>query len=332
MLKDRRHAARKFVCFAVLAAFLYALSTPCSKILMADVDSSMMAALLYLGAGVGMAAIGALRHAVRAIGAALKSRQEALLVARPSPGEASSLRERSLADQGTNEGEEPLSAEDAPYVAAMVALDIVAPLLLMEGLATTSAESTSLLNNFEIVATALIALAVFREPVSRRLWAAIALITVACALLSFDGSFRLSFSTGSLLVMGATVCWGVENNCTAKLSSKDPLQVVVVKGLGSGAGALAVAFVTGCTFPLAELAACALILGFVAYGLSIFFYVHAQRGLGAARTSAYYAVSPFIGVALAWAFFQEPPSTLFLAALALMGIGAYLAAPGKDGA
>lgn len=332
MLKDRRHAARKFVSFAVLAAFLYALSTPCSKILLADVDSSMMAALLYVGAGVGMAAMGALRHAVRVARAAPAPGQEALRARKLSLDEASSLRESSLADQGAIEGEEPLSEEDTPYVVAMVALDIVAPLLLMAGLAITSAESTSLLNNFEIVTTALIALAVFREPVSRRLWAAIVLITVACALLSFDGSFQLSFSTGSLLVMGATVCWGVENNCTAKLSSKDPLQVVVVKGLGSGAGALAVAFATGCTFPPVKLATCALVLGFVAYGLSIFFYVHAQRGLGAARTSAYYAVSPFIGVALAWVLFQEPPSTLFLAALALMGIGAHLAAPGKDGA
>ena len=90
----------------------------------------------------------------------------------------------------------------------------------------------------------------------------------------------------------------------------------------------AVAFVTGCTFPLAELAACALILGFVAYGLSIFFYVHAQRRLGAAKTSAYYAVAPFIGAGLSLLIFHELPGPAFLAALAIMAAGAYLAADG----
>lgn len=285
-----------FVAFAIAAAALYALSTPVSKILLAEVPGNMMAALLYLGAGAGMAVIGAVRAGV-------------------------------LRASGAPSHEERLALPDAPYVAAMIALDIAAPILLMAGLSTTSAESVSLLNNFEIVATALIALLVFHEPVSKRLWASIALITAACALLSLDGSAGLEVAPGSLLVLAASACWGLENNCTNRLSAKDPLQVVVVKGFGSGTGALLVAFAAGDAFPPAALAACALLLGFVAYGLSIFFYVHAQRGLGAARTSAYYALSPFIGVALAWAIFQEPPNASFIAALALMIAGAYLAAP-----
>lgn len=297
--KSRSRPKGAFVAFAIVAAGLYALSTPVSKILLAEVPGNMMAALLYLGAGAGMAVVGAIRAGV-------------------------------FRAAGTPSREERLALPDAPYVVAMIVLDIAAPILLMAGLSTTSAESVSLLNNFEIVATALIALLVFHEPVSKRLWAAIALITAACALLSLDGAAGLEVAPGSLLVLAASVCWGMENNCTNRLSAKDPLQVVVVKGFGSGAGALLVAFAAGDAFPPAALAACALVLGFVAYGMSIFFYVYAQRGLGAARTSAYYALSPFIGVALAWAIFQDPPNAFFIAALALMIAGAYLTSPRGD--
>lgn len=277
---------------AIMAAALYALSAPVSKVLLVDVPSNMMAALLYLGAGIGMAVVGCVRRLAGARG-----------------------------------DEKPLARSDAPYVVGMVLLDIAAPLLLMAGLASSSAESTALLNNFEIVATALVALVFFHEPVGRRLWAAIAFIVTACAMLSFEGADGFTFSPGSLLVLGASVCWGFENNCTNRLSAKDPLEIVVVKGLGSGAGALAVAFVIGDAFPSLPFALAALVLGFFAYGLSIFFYVSAQRGLGAARTSAYYAFSPFIGVAFSWAIFREAPTGLFVAALALMAAGAYLATP-----
>ena len=282
----------RFVAFAVLAAALYALSTPISKVLLADVPSNMMAGLLYLGAGIGMGVVGAVRRAA-----------------------------------GARSGDDPLSRADASYVVAMVVLDIAAPILLMAGLSSSSAESTSLLNNFEIVATALVALVVFRESIGGRLWAAIALVTAACVVLSLDGMGSVSFSTGSLLVLAASVCWGIENNCTNRLSSKDPLQVVVVKGVGSGTGAFIVALALGDTLPEWHFVAAAMLLGFFAYGLSIFFYVHAQRGLGAARTSAYYAFSPFIGVAFAWAIFREAPTPLFVVALAVMALGAYLAAP-----
>lgn len=291
----RGEGSARYVAFAIFAAALYALSTPLSKVLLADVPSSMLAGLLYLGAGVGMAVVGAVRRVV-----------------------------------GTGRGEEPLSRSDAPYAVAMVVLDIVAPILLMTGLSLSSPESTSLLNNFEIVATALVALVAFREPVSGRLWVAIAFIVGACTILSVGGVGGVSLSPGSLFVLGASMCWGIENNCTNRLSSKDPMQVVVVKGFGSGAGAIAVALGLGDALPDARLCAAAMLLGFLAYGLSIFFYVHAQRGLGAARTSAYYAFSPFIGVAFAWAIFCDVPTARFLVALALMAVGAYLAAPPRS--
>lgn len=293
--RDAPKAARpaRFVAAALLAACLYALSTPCSKVLLASVASNMMAALLYLGAGVGMAALSA---------------------ARAAAGRAPS-------------DEAPLEREDAPYVAAMVLLDVAAPILLMAGLAHAAPENVALLNNFEIVATAVIALLAFRERVAARTWAGIAVITASCALLSLEGEAALSFSSGSLLVLGACLCWGVENNCTSRLSQRDPAQVVIVKGLGSGAGALAVALVAGDALPALPNALAALILGFVAYGLSIFFYVYAQRGLGAARTSAYYAVNPFVGAALSLALFRTVPGPAFLLALALMVLGAWLVTP-----
>ncbi|HIY51458.1 MAG TPA: DMT family transporter [Candidatus Olsenella avicola] len=285
--------AGRFVAAAFLAACLYALSTPCSKVLLANVAPNMMAALLYLGAGVGMAA---------------------LMAARAAVGRGPSA-------------EAPLERTDAPYVAAMVLLDVAAPILLMAGLSHAAPENVALLNNFEIVATAVIALLAFQERVAARTWAGIAVITVSCALLSLEGEAALSFSSGSLLVLGACLCWGVENNCTSRLSQRDPAQVVIVKGLGSGAGALAVALVAGDALPAPPDALAALLLGFVAYGLSIFFYVYAQRGLGAARTSAYYAVNPFIGAVLSLVLFRTVPGPAFLLALALMALGAWLVTP-----
>ena len=137
----------------------------------------------------------------------------------------------------------------------------------------------------------------------------------------------MSLSTGSLLVLGACGCWGVENNCTNRLSGRDPVQVVVAKGWGSGAGALVVALLAGDALPAAADAVCALALGFVAYGLSIACYVRAQRELGAARTSAFYAVNPFIGSALGLALFQTPLAPTFVVALVLMAVGTWFVTP-----
>lgn len=281
----------KYVAFALVAAVLYALSTPFSKMLLEDVPSSMMAALLYLGAGMGMAAVGG-AQAARGKGA----------------------RER-------------LARSDAPYVVGMVMLDIVAPLLLMAGLTQAPAENVALLNNFEIVATAAIASLVFKEPQGARLRIGVVVITLACALLTVEDVGALHFSGGSILVVGACVCWGLENNCTSRISDKDPVQIVVVKGFGSGTGALAIAFAFGDALPSPLLTVAALALGFVAYGLSIFFYVSAQRGLGAARTSAFYGIAPFVGVLLAWVLFRQAPGPLFLVALAAMGWGTWLVTP-----
>ena len=279
---------------AVFAAVFYALNAPLSKLLIARVPPTMMAAFLYLGAGVGMAA---------------------LQMARP----------------GFASGENRLTRRDLPYTIAMVALDIAAPIALMLGIARTSAANASLLNNFEIVATSLIAFAIFHERITRKLWLGIALVTLSSLILSVADISSLSLSAGSLLVLAACVCWGFENNCTRKLSSKNPLQIVTIKGVFSGAGALMIALVMGETMPEWRDILCALALGFVAYGLSIALYIYAQRELGAARTSSYYAVAPFVGAALSLVIFAEIPPVSFLVALLVMIAGTWVVTTADNG-
>jgi len=193
----------------------------------------------------------------------------------------------------------------------------------MFGIKASNAANVSLINNFEIVATSIIALFVFKEVISKRLWTAIALVTAASVILTFEGTGALKFNIGSLFVFGACLCWGFENNCTKMISNKSSVEIVVIKGTCSGLGSLAVAFIVGEQLPSVRWILCALLLGFVAYGLSIHFYIMAQKDLGAAKTSAYYSVAPFLGVAFGMLFLGERPAPQFYAALIVMIISTY---------
>ena len=279
---DRRLRA---VGLALLAAVLYAVNLPFSKLLLGQVGSLTLAGLLYLGAGAGMALL--------------------------------SLFHRDDAPR--------LGREDLAPTLGMILLDIAAPILLMLGLRGGEAASASLLGNFEIVATALFALLLFRERVSRTLWAALGCITLSCGVLSFQGAESLRFSAASLLVLGAACCWGLENNCTRRLSSKSAREIVILKGFFSGGGSLCLARLAGESLPPLGVALRAMGLGFVSYGLSIFFYVRAQRELGAARTSAYYSVNPFVGSLLALLLLREGLGPGYFAALPVMLLGVGLA-------
>ena len=283
---------KKGIFLAVLAASLYAINSPFSKILLDYVPPTLMAGILYLGAGAGMGLMALFRK------------------------------------NGTKK-EIKLSRSELPYTIAMVLLDIMAPICLMVGLKMTTAANASLLNNFEIVATAIIALMIFKEKISPRLWIGILFVTMSCTLLSFEDISSIRFSFGSLFVLLACVCWGVENNCTRKISSKDPLQIVLIKGLFSGVGSVIIGIILGERIYFAWSVLVVLLLGFVAYGLSIFFYVYAQRLLGAARTSAYYAVAPFIGTLISLLIFPSKPGYLYYISLVLMIIGAFLCASDK---
>ncbi len=278
------------ILWAVLAAALYAISSPVSKILLVQIPATMMAALLYLGAGIGMSIISLFRHHTRKITCEMK-----------------------------------LTKKELPFIAAMIILDIAAPIFLMLGLSLSSPANVSLLNNFEIAATSLIAYFIFKEAITKRIWIGICLITIASIILSMKDISSLSFSIGSLFVLLACICWGFENNCTRTLSVKDPLQIVIIKGFGSGLGSLLISIILKETSTNVTYMIGTLFLGFLSYGLSIYFYIYAQRDLGAAKTSAYYAISPFIGVAISFLFFLELPTLSFIIALLIMIIGTYVA-------
>ena len=222
-----------------------------------------------------------------------------------------------------NKDELPLTQKELPYIIAMVILDIAAPIFLMIGLTRGSAANASLLNNFEIVVTSLIAFFIFQEAIRKRLWIAIVLVTISSILLSFEDMSSLQFSWGSLFILLACVCWGFENNCTRMLSYKNPAQIVIIKGFGSGFGALVLSLMIGERFSHMGYIILALLIGFVAFGLSIYFYIYAQRPLGAAKTSTYYALSPFIGAGLSLIIFSERPSVIFIIALIIMAVGTY---------
>lgn len=285
---------KKGIAFAILAAVLYAINAPFSKILLEFMPPTLMAGFLYVGAGIGMIFIALMRKIKKY--------------------EAKELK---------------LTKSELPYTIAMIVLDIAAPICLLFGLNSTTAANASLLNNFEIVATAIIALMVFKEKISTRLWFGIFFVTLSCGILSFEDVSSLRFSYGSLFVLLATICWGFENNCTRKISSKDPLQIVLLKGIFSGIGSLIIGLFIGEQIEALWSIVAVLCVGFVAYGLSIYFYVYAQRLLGAARTSAYYAVAPFIAAILSLIIFREIPDVTYFVALVLMIVGAWLSSQDK---
>jgi len=272
------------IIFALLAAAFYAINTPLSKLLLDNVPATFMAAFLYLGAGAGVGIM-------------------------------------YLFHWHKEDRAERLTKKDLPYTIGMIVLDILAPIFLMLGIKYGIAANASLLGNFEIVATTLIACLAFKEAVSKRLWAAIGMITLSSILLSFEGAGSFQFSYGSVLVILATACWGLENNCTRGISDKSTYEIVLLKGIFSGGGAFVIALISGEKIPEIRYILPAMLLGFVAYGLSIFLYIRAQRDLGAAKTSAYYAVAPFVGALLSFAILGEKLTGIYFAALIIMIAG-----------
>ena len=278
----------KAIFLAITAAALYALSTPFSKLLMAKIPPSFMAGLLYLGAGIGMLPLCFIKNII--------GKSNARKIVR----------------------------QDLPYIIEMIVLDIAAPVLLMTALTKVSAANISLINNLEIAATSVIAFLIFKEKISPRLWIGIILVSIAGILLSFEGSKSLSFSPYSVFAFLACIAWGFENNCTRKLSDCDTPKIAMIKGIGSGTGAIFVALITGERAGFSSFIFLALLLGFFAYGLSVFTYIQAQRFLGAARTSSYYSISPFISALLSIVIYGQFPGFAFCIALILMAAGTYI--------
>lgn len=275
---------------AVLAAILFGASTPLAKLLLGEVEPIPLAAFLYLGSGLGLVLIKG--------GQRLRGRM--------------------------GDGEARIRRSDLPWlIGATVAGGIAAPIALMFGLRATPASTASLLLNFEGVATSLIARLAFREAVGRRAWWAIAAITLASIVLSWEGG-QWGIAPGMLAVLGACVLWGVDNNLTHAISTRDPLTIVTVKGLTSGAFSLVLALMLDNPLPALPTALETMALGGLCYGLSIVLFVRAMRGLGAARTSALFGTAPFVGTVLSFPLFRETISVKFLIALPLMIAGMIL--------
>jgi drug/metabolite transporter (DMT)-like permease len=275
----------------MIAAALFGASTPLAKLLLGGgVDPWLLAGLLYLGSGLGLA------------GAQLGRRTLA------PPTEA------------------PLRRRDLPWLALVVLTGgVVGPVLLMVGLSATPASAAALLLNLEGLATMAIAWLAFRENVDRRVLLGALAILAGAVLVSWQGGSSGGIGWGALAIAGACLAWGIDNNLTRKLSAADPVQIAMAKGLVAGMANLGLALLfADAPPPTGGEAIGAGILGFFGYGVSLVLFVLALRHLGAARTSAYFSTAPFIGAALAVAIFGDPLSPQLVFAAALMALGIYL--------
>ena len=276
------------ILLALASAALFGASTPFAKLLLGSVDPWLMAGLLYLGAGLGLAVL----HVSRGV-----------------------LRLPVI--------EAPLRRSDVPWLGAVIlAGGVIGPLLLMLGLARTEAAAASLLLNLEGLATMGLAWVVFHENVDRRLLLGAFAILAGAALLSWQGG--ASFQWSGLLIAGACLCWGIDNNLTRKLSSSDPVQIAMLKGLVAGTVNLILAVWQGATLPSTGIVLAVGVVGLLGYGVSLALFVLGLRYLGAARTGAYFALAPFVGAILAIPMLGESLSVQLIVAGCLMGFGLWL--------
>jgi drug/metabolite transporter (DMT)-like permease len=285
-----RRPERLGIALALASAGLFGASTPIAKALLGDLSPWMLAGLLYLGSGFGLLVV----HVVRR-------------------------------GSGAGTEEAPLRRGDLPWLAAVILSGGVAgPLLLLAGLRSTPASTASLLLNLEGIFTLAIAWTVFRENVDLRVGIGAAAILAGALLLSWSGSVEGGLGWGALAIGAACLAWAIDNNLTRKLSSADPLQIAMVKGLAAGVVNVGLAAALQPQWPAAPTVLVAGVVGFLGYGVSLTCFVLALRHLGAARTGAYFSLAPFVGAAIAIVGFSDPVTPVFLAAAALMGLGLYL--------
>jgi drug/metabolite transporter (DMT)-like permease len=272
---------------ALASAALFGASTPLAKLLLGAIDPWLLAGTLYLGAGLGLA------------------------IARPL-----------LRRLGSEEA--PLRRTDLPWLGAVIFFGgVLAPVLLMLGLARTEAAAAALLLNLESVATLAIAWLVFRENVDQRIFAGAMAILAGAIVLSWSGG-GVGQGWGAVAIAGACLAWGIDNNLTRKLSAADPVQIAMLKGLVAGPVNLALALAQGASLPpLGPLLGGSLV-GFFGYGASLALFILALRHLGTARTGAYFATAPFVGAILAVPMFGEPVTFRLLLAGTLMAWGVWL--------
>jgi drug/metabolite transporter (DMT)-like permease len=278
---------------ALAAALLFGASTPLAKLLGTELPALLLAGLLYLGSGLGLTTLLLIRHAW---------------------GRSEEVGGASL----------KIPAREVPWlVGAIVAGGMFGPALLMAGLTTTDAAPAALLLNVEGVLTAVIAWLVFKENVDRQIVLGMVAIVAGGVLLSWQpGGAQLS--PGALLILGACLCWAVDNNLTRKVSANDALLIACLKGLFAGVVNTTLGLMSGAHLPPLKPLATTLLVGFGGYGLSLALFVIALRSLGTARTGAYFSVAPLFGVLVAFALWPQVPAWTFWVAAALMAVGVWL--------
>jgi drug/metabolite transporter (DMT)-like permease len=277
--------AQRYALFALLAAALFGASTPFAKLLLGQSSPWLLAGMLYLGSGLGLALLYTLRQ--------------------------------------KNSGGARLAKGDWRWLAgATLTGGVMAPILLLWGLSGTHAASASLLLNLEGVITTAVAAWLFHESVSRRVWLGSAVMLVAGLMLSWQSSTAISVP--ALAVVGACLCWAIDNNLTRRVSTNDPVLIAMIKGLVAGSVNTAIAIALGMHLPPAPIIAGALALGFFSYGISLVLFIVALRHLGSARTGAHFSTAPFMGAGIALLIFSESISVEFWLATALMIIATWL--------
>lgn len=282
----------KGVIYVLLAAALFGASTPFAKTMVGQVTPVTLAGMLYLGSGLGLL----LWYVLRAV------------VTRKDQGEIAGLK-----------------AKDLPWLSgAVVAGGIAGPILLMVGLTLTPASSASLLLNVEGVLTAMLSWFVFKENFDKRIFLGMLLIVAAGILLSWEQIPVLGVPWGAFAIIGACLCWAIDNNLTRKVSASDAVQIAGVKGLVAGTVNLLIAMGLGHSFPETRTILTAGIVGFCGYGLSLVMFVLALRHLGTARTGAYFSAAPFVGTVISLLMLGDRPGISFWIAAALMGAGIWL--------
>ena len=270
---------------ALLSALLFGAATPLAKLLLGPLDPWLLAGVLYLGSGAGLA------------------------IARLA------MRERFAR----------IPRADVPWLVAAIAFGGgVGPVLLLYGLAHASASSASLLLNAEGVLTALIAWFVFTENFDRRIALGMASIVAGAAVLSWPAGGRFEATSSSLAIVGACLAWAIDNNLTRKVALADATTIAMMKGLAAGSVNIALALAGGASFGGPWPIAAAALLGFASYGVSLVLFVHALRDLGTARTGAYFSTAPFAGAVLSVLILHDPITWPLCAAAALMAAGVWL--------
>ena len=275
---------------ALLSAALFGASTPLAKLLLRGIDPWMLAGILYLGCGVGLAVLRVVTAASRA-------------------GHVETgVRGRGWLWLGS----------------AILSGGIVAPVLLMIGLARSSATTAALLLNLESVFTVVLAWFVFGENLGRRIAAGVAAIVAGGAVLAGSGDRMTGDLLGPVIIAAACLAWAIDNNLTRNVSSADPVYVATLKGGVAGIVNVAIARWLGSPWPEPAALSSAALLGFGGYGVSLVLFVIALRHIGVARTAAYFSLAPFFGGALAVVVFRETVTLSLVAAGALMAVGVWL--------